>query len=61
MVYSIKGDLVETLAERSFAAGENTYVWNLPKGKSESLKSGSYIIRLVTNNLDIKERVVLER
>jgi len=61
MVYDIKGQLIENLTEKSFPAGDNMFVWNLSKDNNISFKSGTYIIRLVTPSIDIKERVVLEK
>lgn len=61
MVYDIKGELVEKLTEKSFPAGDNMFVWNISKDNYVSFKSGTYIIRLVTPAIDIKERVVLEK
>lgn len=61
MVYNIKGELVETLADKSYPCGENLFIWNLPQDKNVSLKNGTYIIRLKTASFDVKERVVLER
>ena len=60
-VYNMKGELVETLADKSYPAGDNLFVWNLPQDKNASLKNGTYVIRLTTSSNDVKERVVLER
>jgi hypothetical protein len=58
-VYNVNGELVRTLANDSRAAGSYTLVWDGHNDAGQSVSSGVYFYKLVTNSFSQTKKMVL--
>jgi hypothetical protein len=58
-VYNVAGQLVRTLANEQFAAGAHTKVWDGRNDAGQSVSSGVYFYKLVSNNFTQTKKMVL--
>jgi hypothetical protein len=58
-VYNVNGELVRTLANDSRAAGSYTLVWDGHNDSGQSVSSGVYFYKLVTNSFSQTKKMVL--
>jgi len=60
-IYDIKGNLVKTLVSRKMVSGTYTQKWDATNMNGIQLPSGIYIVRLISNNVSITQRILLMR
>jgi hypothetical protein len=58
-VYNVNGELVRTLANESRAAGSYSLTWDGHNDSGQSVSSGVYFYKLVTNNFSQTKKMVL--
>jgi FlgD Ig-like domain len=58
-VYNVNGELVRTLANENRAAGSYTLVWDGHNDSGQSVSSGVYFYKLVTNSFSQTKKMVL--
>jgi flagellar hook assembly protein FlgD len=58
-VYNVNGELVRTLASDSRAAGTYSLTWDGHNDAGQSVSSGVYFYKLVTNNFSQTKKMVL--
>jgi hypothetical protein len=58
-VYNVNGELVRTLANENRAAGTYTLTWDGHNDSGQSVSSGVYFYKLVTNNFSQTKKMVL--
>jgi hypothetical protein len=58
-VYNVNGELVRTLANENRAAGSYTLTWDGHNDNGQSVSSGVYFYKLVTNNFSQTKKMVL--
>ena len=60
-VYDLTGRLLGVLADRSYAAGNHSVVWNGEDASGRAVPSGTYIVRLETDSVAQTRKVLLLR
>ncbi|MDD4155361.1 MAG: T9SS type A sorting domain-containing protein [Candidatus Cloacimonetes bacterium] len=58
-IYNVKGQLVKTLANDNFTAGEHIITWNGNDNNNNSVASGVYFYKLDTNNKTEMKKMLL--
>jgi hypothetical protein len=58
-VYNYKGQLVKTIAEANFPAGDHALVWNGTSNDGNSVSSGIYFYKLNAGGLTLSRKMVL--
>ena len=58
-IYNIKGQLVKTLANDNFPAGEHNFIWNGKDGNGNHVVSGIFFYNLRTKNISVKKKAIL--
>jgi flagellar hook assembly protein FlgD len=58
-VHDLAGRLVRTLARGDLAAGHTTHAWNGRDEAGRSLPSGVYLVRLASQDADLRHKIVL--
>jgi hypothetical protein len=58
-VYNVNGELVRTLANENRAAGSYSLTWDGHNDSGQSVSSGVYFYKLVTNNFSQTKKMVL--
>lgn len=60
-VYDVSGKRVAVLADRVFAPGYHTVLWQGVNHRGESVSSGIYFVRMITGKYSSNKRIVLMR
>jgi len=58
-VYNIAGQLVKTLVDDMFDAGEHRIVWDSLSNNNRALPSGIYLYRMTTNKYNETRKMIL--
>ncbi len=58
-IYNIKGQLINTLTDKSYRAGIHQITWNGLSKKNERLSSGIYFIKIKQNDQSMMKKVLL--
>jgi len=58
-VYSVKGRLIETLADGEYGAGYHTVVWRGTNAHGTEVASGLYFYRLVADGKVLRQKMLL--
>lgn len=58
-IYNIKGQLIKTLANGTFPAGNQNFVWNGIDNQGNKVSSGVYMYKLITDHEVISKKMLL--
>lgn len=58
LTYDINGNIVKS--EKINTNGKVNYIWNRTNSQNQSLPSGTYYLEFITDNLNLKRKVVVE-
>jgi len=60
-IYDLTGKLLSVLADRTYAAGNHSVVWNGKDATGRAVPSGTYVVRLETEDGVQAKKVLLLR